>query len=31
MSAVAAAESPFPGGEDDGVTAPDDGLLRGRL
>lgn len=31
VSAVAAAGSPFSEGEDDGVTAPDDGLLRGRL
>lgn len=31
VSVVAASDSPFSGGQDDGVTAPDDGLLRGRL
>ena len=31
VSAVAAVGSPFSGREDDGVMAPDDGLLRGRL
>ncbi len=31
MSAVAAAGGQFTAGEDDGVTAPDDGLLCGHL